>query len=59
MKNGNNVAKAVVGMKIENAEEYCEKHGFSLSHETETCVFNDKRIQYILQSGIVVSASCG
>lgn len=55
-KSGPDVAKAIVGMSYDDAEAYVEKNAFVLSEELASCQFKANRIQYRMQSGIIVEA---
>jgi len=47
-KTGVDVAKNIIGMKIEDAEQYAEQNGFVLYSILATCRFKSNRIQYDL-----------
>ena len=53
---GQDVAKAIVGMTYDDAEAYVEKNAFVFSPELASCQFMANRIQYRLQSGVIVVA---
>lgn len=51
-----NVAKAIVGMRYEDAESYVESNSFVFSEELASCQYQANRIQYKMQSGIITEA---
>ena len=58
-KTGVDIAKNIIGMRIEDAEQYAEQNGFVLSSILATCRFKSNRIQYDLQNGLITSAIHG
>jgi len=58
-KTGDNVAKKIVGMRVEDAEQYAEQNGFVLSSIVTECRFKSNRIQYDLQNGFIISTIHG
>lgn len=53
---GAEVAKKIVGLSIQDAEELAENNGFELELESSACRFKDNRVQYQMQFGIVTAA---